>query len=441
MDGAKRSEDTKIAQLNEIKEGEDYEIDHIQHANDLFGNDIMMNCLTEKNTVASRVEKSFKDGPKIIRYDRAERDAEVKVRINGGKEMFFALLDSGAFRSVINSRLKRFCTKVVKLRNSVKVAAACGSQYEVHEVGYTKEVKILIDANTYTLPNFYAMILEVENWDDIIIGNDVLRNHCLDPISALRSKMQSTKAEVKVMERSCPLVDWFLEEVASVKKMTAMYEEDVNWFREVEEWKDGRVLKLEKLEVEKDDDDVEYILPPEEEFEQMVRAISWPAKLCSDEPVNLSPEDEEEDFDTDGKIDVGANLDVSREEDKKRIAAKLLTMMSSLDLKVFNNSEVWRTRFTSLFVKYSGSFGDGESPTVLSNLPPIECNIMEGKSVGVLNQHPLGYEQEKFLDRRLKQMLQTGIIRVNNNPTTAMALLVVPKKGPKKYRLVVDFRH
>eukprot|EP00924_Labyrinthula_sp_SR-Ha-C_P007362 maker-scaffold_24-snap-gene-0.13-mRNA-1 protein AED:0.39 eAED:0.40 QI:0/0/0/0.5/1/1/2/0/835 len=37
-------------------------------------------------------------------------------------------------------------------------------------------------------------------------------------------------------------------------------------------------------------------------------------------------------------------------------------------------------------------------------------------------------------------MLKAGIIRVNNNPTTAMAVLVVPKKGPKKFRLVVDFR-
>eukprot|EP00924_Labyrinthula_sp_SR-Ha-C_P010540 snap_masked-scaffold_70-processed-gene-0.69-mRNA-1 protein AED:1.00 eAED:1.00 QI:0/0/0/0/1/1/2/0/131 len=122
-------ENTKIIQLNEIKEGEDYEVDQIQHANDLFGNDIMMNCLVERNTVASRVEKSFKDGPKIVRYNRVQMDAEVKVRINGGDEMFFALLDSGAFRSAINSRLKKFCTEVVKLRNSVKVVAAVGSQY------------------------------------------------------------------------------------------------------------------------------------------------------------------------------------------------------------------------------------------------------------------------------------------------------------------------
>eukprot|EP00924_Labyrinthula_sp_SR-Ha-C_P010528 augustus_masked-scaffold_70-processed-gene-0.106-mRNA-1 protein AED:1.00 eAED:1.00 QI:0/0/0/0/1/1/3/0/556 len=258
------------------------------------------------------------------------------------------------------------------------------------------------------------MILEVEKWDDIIIGNDVLRCRCLDPISTLRNKMQTNKEEVKVIEQSYPLVDWFLEEVATVKRVTAMYKKDVNWFREMEEWKDERVLKLEE-------------------------AISWPVKLCSEEPVNFDPENEEEDFDNDGKIDVEANLGVSREEDKKRIAAKLLTMMSSLDPKVFNNSEVWRTRFTSLFVKYSGSFGDGEFPTVLSSLPSIECNIMEGKSVGVLNQRPLGYKQEEFLDRRLKQMLKAGIIRVNNNPTTAMAVLVVPEKGPKKFRLVVDF--
>eukprot|EP00924_Labyrinthula_sp_SR-Ha-C_P004288 snap_masked-scaffold_3-processed-gene-19.38-mRNA-1 protein AED:1.00 eAED:1.00 QI:0/-1/0/0/-1/1/1/0/132 len=52
----------------------------------------------------------------------------------------------------------------------------------------------------------------------------------------------------------------------------------------------------------------------------------------------------------------------------------------------------------------------------------------------------LGQEQEDFLHTRIKQLIKSGIIYVNKNPTTAMSVLVVPKKGPKRFRLVVDFR-
>eukprot|EP00924_Labyrinthula_sp_SR-Ha-C_P016790 augustus_masked-scaffold_6-processed-gene-14.67-mRNA-1 protein AED:1.00 eAED:1.00 QI:0/-1/0/0/-1/1/1/0/137 len=85
-------------------------------------------------------------------------------------------------------------------------------------------------------------------------------------------------------------------------------------------------------------------------------------------------------------------------------------------------------------------FGDGESPTKLSNLTPINCTLENGKSAGVLKQHPAGPEQEQFLRTRAKQMLKASIIRVNTDPTTAMSVMVVPKKGPKRFHLVVDFR-
>eukprot|EP00924_Labyrinthula_sp_SR-Ha-C_P012205 maker-scaffold_10-snap-gene-0.20-mRNA-1 protein AED:0.79 eAED:0.79 QI:0/0/0/0.5/1/1/2/0/164 len=146
------------------------------------------------------------------------------------------------------------------------------------------------------------------------------------------------------------------------------------------------------------------------------------------DPVIFSEQDDEVNFEI---IDEGANLDISSEEDIKRLTNILEDKVGSLNLKRPSRSiEKNNVR----------AFGDSESPTSLSNLNSIECELKEGRSVGVLNQHPLGYEQESFLLKRIQQMLDVGIIEVNPNPTTAMSTLVVPKKGPKNFRMVVDYR-
>eukprot|EP00924_Labyrinthula_sp_SR-Ha-C_P007807 augustus_masked-scaffold_28-processed-gene-3.91-mRNA-1 protein AED:1.00 eAED:1.00 QI:0/0/0/0/1/1/3/0/505 len=60
--------------------------------------------------------------------------------------------------------------------------------------------------------------------------------------------------------------------------------------------------------------------------------------------------------------------------------------------------------------------------------------------IGKQKQHLLGQEQQNFLHSRVEKMLKAGIIEVNDNPVIAMSTLVVPKKGLKKFCLVVDFR-
>eukprot|EP00924_Labyrinthula_sp_SR-Ha-C_P007875 snap_masked-scaffold_28-processed-gene-4.8-mRNA-1 protein AED:1.00 eAED:1.00 QI:0/-1/0/0/-1/1/1/0/76 len=53
---------------------------------------------------------------------------------------------------------------------------------------------------------------------------------------------------------------------------------------------------------------------------------------------------------------------------------------------------------------------------------------------------PLGQEQEDYLHQRIDHMLKTGIILLNKSLTTAMSLSVIPKKRPKRFRLVVGSR-
>eukprot|EP00924_Labyrinthula_sp_SR-Ha-C_P008359 augustus_masked-scaffold_11-processed-gene-10.54-mRNA-1 protein AED:1.00 eAED:1.00 QI:0/0/0/0/1/1/2/0/359 len=345
----------------------------------------------KQDTVGHEILKEFEESPQKIRYNRVQRNSEVRVEFNRREITFYALLDSGAFRSAINIKLKPARTEVVALRSSIRVVSAGDSEYKVREVGYMKETKMLLDASIYLLLNVYAMILDVRKWDDIIIGNDVLKQHRLDPASSLREKFRSTRVGVKPVAEYAVLVDWFVKEVTDMPVVTKMVEEEEDLPGYYERWREKThdyevVAMIEKKEME----------------------------VMQDEPVALDADNnEDEEFDADGLIDVGANLKVDDVEDRKRMAEKLFNMVNTLDSEIIGNSLQWKTRFTQLFKQNGGSFGDSDSPTVLSSMPPIECHVQEGKIVGVLSHHPLGFEQEKFLDKRLKQMMKAGIIRLN----------------------------
>eukprot|EP00924_Labyrinthula_sp_SR-Ha-C_P002029 snap_masked-scaffold_90-processed-gene-0.13-mRNA-1 protein AED:1.00 eAED:1.00 QI:0/-1/0/0/-1/1/1/0/131 len=60
--------------------------------------------------------------------------------------------------------------------------------------------------------------------------------------------------------------------------------------------------------------------------------------------------------------------------------------------------------------------------------------------MGVFNTVALGIEKEEFIKKRVDQMIKNKIVEVNDDPTTYMRAFVFPKKGPKKYRMAVDFR-
>eukprot|EP00924_Labyrinthula_sp_SR-Ha-C_P007314 augustus_masked-scaffold_8-processed-gene-14.100-mRNA-1 protein AED:1.00 eAED:1.00 QI:0/0/0/0/1/1/2/0/656 len=315
--------------MNKIKGEEGYDgVDHIQYVNELFGSDMML------KTMRNEVVKEIENGPQEIKYSRVQRDAEVRVQINGEKEVCFALLDSGAFRSAMNIELKPFCTEVLELENSIKVVAAGGSTYEVTEVGYLEEVKLFLDSNVYFLLDVYAMILDVEKWDDIIIGNDVLKKHRLDPVSALRHKLRAERGGVKHIGEGSVLADWFMRKVVNAPVVTKVIEEEEDFTGAYEEWKRNQGFNQGQVELIDGGDTVEEpadwcdewgahisMTSAEEELGHLVRAINWPAKLCNDEPVGFdADEKEEEELDPDGLIDIGANLDVDVKEDRKRMA-------------------------------------------------------------------------------------------------------------------------
>eukprot|EP00924_Labyrinthula_sp_SR-Ha-C_P002666 snap_masked-scaffold_13-processed-gene-3.31-mRNA-1 protein AED:1.00 eAED:1.00 QI:0/-1/0/0/-1/1/1/0/853 len=404
----------------------------------------------------------------LIDFSQIIGDAEVRVTINDDRKQFFvALLDSGAFRSAINERLKKHCDEVTKLRVPLKVKAAGGSIYEVWEIGRIKKITVVLENSTYTFRDVNFMILNVEKWDDMILGNDVLKKHHLDPLSALRNLVKRKGGKQRISQltedEGCTRIAKWFEEVVGAEKLLTKDVDRVVITPELLEKEKEKVLSVSRISgddelrehnqaslrvvCEKEDSEViagisenaDEDWTEDEEETPFISLLTVDKFVKGANPVVFKEDGWEDDINLD-EIDEGGNLDKSKEEDMRTMKREIKKKFESINLELFENSPIYKTKFEALFLRHCGAFGNSDSPTQLSILNPIECQLLPGKSVGVLKQHPLGYEQERFLIKRVRQMEQAGIICINDNPTTAMSVLVVPKKGPKKYRLVVDFR-
>ena len=99
-----------------------------------------------------------------------------------------------------------------------------------------------------------------------------------------------------------------------------------------------------------------------------------------------------------------------------------------------------RKAFKKLLLEKLDAFGLDQRVCSMSKLQPIEC-IME-------DNHPPICERARMMNRDKMEWLRTkiddlvamGMLEVDPNPTFGSPCFVVPKKGPKKYRMVVDMR-
>eukprot|EP00924_Labyrinthula_sp_SR-Ha-C_P014491 snap_masked-scaffold_94-processed-gene-0.5-mRNA-1 protein AED:1.00 eAED:1.00 QI:0/0/0/0/1/1/2/0/774 len=366
----------------------------------------------------------------IYDYSELDEDAEVEVYFEEGGEKYTALLDSGAFKSAMNLRLRKYCSKTITLDNPFAIKVAGGRIYWVFQLGILAKVIVCLDGSCYIFTNVECMLMDVPQWDDLIIGNDQLRAHGLDHLMSLRQKLKKGKKLSQVQGENA--LEYWLEETTIEVDDAAVEPRGVFYVNQSDYFYDAL---SEDLYYEKD---IFYDSLDKKETQYIsVNELILPKKLMKKDPVIFAEQDDEVNFEI---IDEEASLDISSEEDIKGLTTILEDKIGSLNLEYFDNDLSRKDELLELLRNNVRTFGDSESPTSLSNLTPIECELKEGRSVGVLNQYSLGYEQENFLLRRIQQMLDAGIIEANPNPTTAMSTLVAPKKAPKKFRIVVDFR-
>eukprot|EP00924_Labyrinthula_sp_SR-Ha-C_P002389 snap_masked-scaffold_16-processed-gene-2.6-mRNA-1 protein AED:1.00 eAED:1.00 QI:0/-1/0/0/-1/1/1/0/2052 len=356
--------------------------------------DVVYDGSEEERIRLNTVKSDYSD---LFKISSIKSRAGVLVEVNGKK--YDALLDLGAFKSAINYRLRSQCDEVMALEKCVRVQAAGGAIYPVWEIGRMKEVKVFSSRNqnaSLVFKDVEVLILQIEEWDDFIIGNEILCRYALDPLSALEAAIQFRKDKPE----DC-LAKWLLRTL------------DVE---------DHNLMEVKKVSaVEKEE---------------------WPKNELKVPPLYFGEEfPAQEDFMDMEEIDIGLGADkIYTPEEEQRMKLKIEGKVKDISEVCFHDSVTWKEKFVSLFVSYFEAFGDSESPTKLSGITPIRCDLIAGTVVGMQKQIPLGQEQEDFLHTRIQQMIKSGIIYVNKNPTTAMSVLVVPKKGPKRFRLVVDFR-
>ena len=99
-----------------------------------------------------------------------------------------------------------------------------------------------------------------------------------------------------------------------------------------------------------------------------------------------------------------------------------------------------RARLRKIILKRIDAFGIEQSMCRMSKLDPIEVELKPGHEPPNSYGRTLGYEQRMFLNDKIKDLIKIGILKESANPIYGSPIFIVPKKGPKKWRMVVDMR-
>ncbi len=153
--------------------------------------------------------------------------------------------------------------------------------------------------------------------------------------------------------------------------------------------------------------------------------------------VNLDRGTNDLDLDESG---FGENLDRQpfSPEERKTLLLEVENQLKEVKRNGYSDAQVRRLR--QILVKHIKAFGTKESPARMSSLTPIECHLKDPSAEIIANPRYLGRDQMEFLKKRLDSMVERGLLRPTDNPHYGSQAFLVPKKGPEKYRLVVDMR-
>ena len=94
-----------------------------------------------------------------------------------------------------------------------------------------------------------------------------------------------------------------------------------------------------------------------------------------------------------------------------------------------------------IYLEFIDAFGIEQSMCRMSLLDPIEVVLKEGHDIPFCTGRNLGQEQREFLEKKLHDLMLIGIIKEAANAYYGSPIFIVPKKGPKKWRMVVDMRN
>ena len=139
----------------------------------------------------------------------------------------------------------------------------------------------------------------------------------------------------------------------------------------------------------------------------------------------------------------GENTQVDPNE-KQKIFQAIDGLVSGVDagaLRKQGLKKVQVKQIESILKDNFEAFGLETSIARMSKLTPIEVDLKPGHTPCLARGRMMPSQEEQlFLENKLADLTKMGIVRPAKNPIYGCIAFTVPKKGPKKWRMVIDMR-
>ena len=93
-----------------------------------------------------------------------------------------------------------------------------------------------------------------------------------------------------------------------------------------------------------------------------------------------------------------------------------------------------------LVLSRRAAFGLTKSGVRQSKLTPVRCELVPGHAPISANPRPLASEKLEFTRTWVDELIKVGLLEIEPHPTYSSNIFVVPKKGKKRFRVVIDLR-
>ena len=103
-------------------------------------------------------------------------------------------------------------------------------------------------------------------------------------------------------------------------------------------------------------------------------------------------------------------------------------------------SEEQLSKLKDIWTANVKAFGITKSGVRLSRLLPVECHLLEDHPPILAKPRPMSGEKMEFSRNYINELVEVGLLELERDPLYSSNVFVVPKKGAKKYRLVIDLR-
>ena len=143
------------------------------------------------------------------------------------------------------------------------------------------------------------------------------------------------------------------------------------------------------------------------------------------------------------EIGYGENTEIDLNEKKKILEAidEHVGKFSSKDLDEMGLKEVHVRKIRDILRHHFAAFGLETSVARMSRLTPISVELKPGHTPCLARGRIMpSQEEQNFLKNKLKELTKMGIVRPAKNPAYRCTGFTVPKKGHKKFRMVIDMR-